>query len=545
MEASAPAKAVKPVKWYNWVKKLDAVAAKRAAANKTGLQTVGKVAKYLSPFLSSGLLAALYLIAPGALTAAGLVLYAVIGAVGGGAASVGLSKSFKIAKLERGTQQTEAIQKQLNDEQTEAIQKQLNDKQRDLEEFKDKRRAELDHQEEQIRGFQTEIQRLEAANLQLTDQVGELEEAVKSGVSGVSIDGVNYLNGLLGMGGMALVLEVYNKALMARRAWKVPLPGLLADPFARERFLREAQGMSQMEEHAGVVKCYDLKEISQETYRQILAATKQEALLEGVRELPPKVPCIIMEYVKDPTLGTVLHEMGVLSPLDAVSIAIEVAQVLKEVNLKIVHRDLKPDNIFIRRKGPGEYLVKVSDFGLVKFLVVKRTAGKGPQLTQAGSIVGTPEYMSYEQRFGAELDWKTDLYSLGVITFQGLSGRIPFGEFTPVEGKDFWPQLQEFNEKAVKVAEAMPTVINQLTLPNLPDLVVNQLRSVLRRMMDKDHKRRYQGWEECIKDLQTVRRGIISSIKPPKNGGDLATEATQLKEMVVGPDGQFIGPKGK
>ncbi len=518
---------------------LNAVAAeKKQPPERAGLYKLGRTLKYGVPILTAAVFALVFLATPGFSSLVGLLFWASIGGGSSALASRGLSKRFEIAELER---EKKEIQNQKKE-----IQTQLEAEQKGLKEFKDKRREDLDRQEEGTKGLKDEIRRLEEANRQLLDQNADLEEAVKSGVSGISIDGVNYLSRKIGMGGMALVLEVFNKPMMARRAWKVPLPALLADPFARERFLREAQGMSQMEEHAGVVKCYDLKEISQATYRQILAATKQQALLEGVRELPPRVQCIVMELIKDPTLGTVLHETGVLTPLDAISIAIEVAQVLKEVNLKVVHRDLKPDNIFVRRKGPGEYVVKISDFGLVKFLVVQRAAGEGPQLTQAGSIVGTPEYMSYEQRFGAELDWRTDLYSLGVITFQGLTGRIPFGELTVVEGKEFWSQFQEYNERAVQIAEAMPTVINQLTLPSLPDLLVKQHHSVLRRMLDRDPKRRYRNWDEGIKDLQTVRRGIIASTKRPENGGNggnLATDATQLREMEIGPGGEFVGPK--
>jgi serine/threonine protein kinase len=516
---------------------LNAIAAeKKVRPERAGLYTLGRVTKYAFPILTSLIVATVFLLTPGFSSVAGLLFYLAIGGGGSTLISRGLSKSFNIAKFEREIPELE----------------------NKLQDYKDERRAALDEKDAQIRGLleakqgdanglQAEIQRLMRANQELSDERAELEEAIRSGVSGLSIDGVNFLTKKIGRGGMAAVWEVFSKALAAKRAWKAPLPELVTNPFAVERFLREARGMVAMEEHAGVVKCFDLKEISRDTYRKILEQTGDASLLEGVQNLPAKIPCIVMEYIKHPTLSTWLHEKGTLSPLEALSIAVAIAEVLQEVNQKVVHRDLKPDNIFvIPGKKPGEYKIKISDFGLVKFLVVQQAATGTPGLTQAGSLVGTPEYMSYEQRYGSELDWKTDLYALGAMLYEMLAGRLLFGQFNPDPKKEFWKELAAYNQGAIKIAENVQGVISQLPMPGLPDLVAAQLRGVLRRMMDHEHKKRYKNWTDCINDLNTILKSIASKKTsfPPAGIGNDATDVAQVE---YGPGGQIIGvgPKKK
>jgi serine/threonine protein kinase len=186
---------------------------------------------------------------------------------------------------------------------------------------------------------------------------------------------------------------------MGRRcAVKVMNPMLLYDPDSVSRFNREAANASQIN-HPNVAAIYDFGESDDLVY-------------------------LAMELVEGESLAALLSREGALPELRAISIVMQVADALNAAHdFGIVHRDLKPDNIMITRSRTGEDVVKVVDFG-----IAKATRGGNQKVTRTGFVVGTPAYMSPEQILGETLDGRSDLYSLGCILYEMLTGERAFAD---------------------------------------------------------------------------------------------------------------------
>jgi serine/threonine protein kinase len=200
----------------------------------------------------------------------------------------------------------------------------------------------------------------------------------------------------LGQGGMGTVYLAEHIRMGRRCAIKVMNPVLLHDPDAINRFSREASNASRMS-HAHVAAIYDFGETS-----------------DGIVYLA-------MEFVEGESLGAVLDRKRVLREQRAIEIGSQVADALSAAHeLGIVHRDLKPDNIMVCH-SKGKPHVKVVDFG-----IAKATQGGSQTVTRTGYVVGTPAYMSPEQILGDPLDGRSDLYSLGCILYEMLTGERAF-----------------------------------------------------------------------------------------------------------------------
>jgi predicted Ser/Thr protein kinase len=199
----------------------------------------------------------------------------------------------------------------------------------------------------------------------------------------------------LGRGGMGVVLLARDVKLDRPVAIKVLPPQLSADPEIRERFLREARTAANLS-HPNIVPIYSADEADGHAF-------------------------FVMAYVDGESLGERVQARGPLPVADAVRYLREVAWALAYAHARgIVHRDVKPENILVER-GSGRTLV--TDFGIAR-------VEANPRLTQDGYVLGTVHYMSPEQVAGGPLDGRSDLYSLGVVGFYLLSGRLPFDEPT-------------------------------------------------------------------------------------------------------------------
>jgi serine/threonine protein kinase len=201
----------------------------------------------------------------------------------------------------------------------------------------------------------------------------------------------------LGEGGMGEVYLAEHVKIGRRCAVKVMRRALMSDPDAAGRFRREAQNASRIS-HPNIATIYDFGETR-----------------DGVVYLA-------MEYIHGRTLSEILAYDGALPSERAVSIARQVADALGAAHdLGIVHRDLKPDNIMVAQGRDGSDIIKVVDFGIAKAMMDLRG-----QLTRTGFVLGTPAYMSPEQIIGDPLDGRSDLYSLGCILFEMLTGQVTF-----------------------------------------------------------------------------------------------------------------------
>lgn len=251
----------------------------------------------------------------------------------------------------------------------------------------------------------------------------------------------------IGEGGMATVYKARDNTLKRYVAVKVLRDEFITDDEFIKRFNSEAQAAASLT-HPNIVSIYDV----------------------GHEET---VHYIVMELVQGKTLKEIINEDGVLPWKWSVNIAIQVTSALETAHKNnIVHRDIKPHNIIITEDG----IAKVTDFGIAK-------AVSNSTITAFGTTIGSVHYFSPEHARGGYTDAKSDIYSLGVVMYEMLTGRVPFDADTPVS-----IALKHMQEKAVE-----PIKLN----PSIPYAI----NKIIIKAMEKDISLRYQSATELLKDL--------------------------------------------
>ncbi len=193
---------------------------------------------------------------------------------------------------------------------------------------------------------------------------------------------------------------------------------------------------------------------------------------------------IAMEYVEGEPLSARIAQ-GPVPPFDVIRVGIETADALDAADSKsIVHRDIKSANLMITPRGH----VKVLDFGLAKLQPTRLDNQETRQLTQAGLLLGTVQYMSPEQALGRDVDHRSDLFSLGVVLYEALTGRLPFAGATP-------------SETIARIMHSPPDAIARFNYEVPPEL-----DRVIRKCMEKERERRYQSARELLVDLKNLER---------------------------------------
>jgi eukaryotic-like serine/threonine-protein kinase len=252
--------------------------------------------------------------------------------------------------------------------------------------------------------------------------------------------------GELGRGGMALVYRGLHEGLQREVAIKELLPEVLADREALSRFRREAFALAAFR-HQNIVTLYDLVEKND-------------------------LPFMVMEYVDGPTLQGLIRE-GALSSEVAAVVGARIASALDHAHFRhIIHRDLKPGNVMLTKAGE----VKLMDFGIAKDAGLEA-------LTKQGFAVGTPSYMSPEQVTGGAIDGRTDIFSLGVLLYESLSGARPF-------------QGKTAGEVFARVRDGY-----YVPLPKVAPHVPRELCDIVRRAMQTKPAQRYA-------DAAAMRRAL-------------------------------------
>ncbi len=258
----------------------------------------------------------------------------------------------------------------------------------------------------------------------------------------------------LGKGGMGKVFRVEDKKIKEEIALKLIKPEIAADKKTIERFSNELKFARKIA-HRNVCKMYDLGE-EEGTYY------------------------ITMEYVPGEDLKSFIKRSRQLTVGTAISLAKQVSEGLSEAHrLGVVHRDLKPQNVMIDKEGNA----RIMDFG-----VARSMTGKG--ITGAGVMIGTPEYMSPEQVEGKDADQRSDIYSLGIIMYEMLTGRVPFEADTAfaigVKQKSESPKdPREFNSQ-----------------------IPEDLSRVILKCLEKDKEKRFQSAGEVRSELSNIEQGI-------------------------------------
>jgi len=258
----------------------------------------------------------------------------------------------------------------------------------------------------------------------------------------------------LGKGGMGKVYKVFDKRIKEEVALKLLKPDIADDEKTIERFSNELKFARKIV-HKNVGRMYDLGKEENAYY-------------------------ITMEYVPGGDLKSFIRRVGQLSVGKSLSIAKQICEGLVEAHsLGVVHRDLKPSNIMIDKEGNA----RIMDFGIARSL-------KAKGITSEGVIIGTPEYMSPEQVEGKEADQRSDIYSLGIILYEVVTGRVPFKGETPLSIA--YKHKHEVPQDPRKLNAQIPEDLSQLIL----------------RCMEKERETRYEGAEELLSELTKIEKGI-------------------------------------
>ncbi|SER51905.1 protein kinase domain-containing protein [Streptomyces qinglanensis] len=247
------------------------------------------------------------------------------------------------------------------------------------------------------------------------------------------------LRSLLGAGGMASVYLAYDSVLDRQVAVKTLHTELGREQSFRERFRREAQSVAKLT-HTNIVSVFD----------------SGEDEIDGAL-----VPYIVMEYVEGKPLRTVLDEdiaqYGAMPAEKALKITGDVLAALEVSHeMGLVHRDIKPGNVMLTKRG----VVKVMDFGIARAMQSGVTS-----MTQTGMVVGTPQYLSPEQALGRGVDARSDLYSVGIMLFELLTGRLPFDADSPLAIA--YAHVQEEPPTPSSINQSIPPAVDALVARTL------------------------------------------------------------------------------
>lgn len=269
---------------------------------------------------------------------------------------------------------------------------------------------------------------------------------------GKRIDGRYEIREIIGVGGMAVVYKAYDNIDDRIVAVKILKEEFLANEEFRRRFKNESKAIAVLS-HPNIVKVFDVS-------------------------FGDRLQYIVMEYVEGITLKEYIEQQRVINGKEVVHFTTQILRALQHAHDKgIVHRDIKPQNILLLQNGN----IKVTDFGIARF-------SRSETRTMTESAIGSVHYVSPEQARGETTDEKTDIYSIGVLIYEMLTGELPFQSDNAIS-----VALMQVNEDAVppsSINEDIPTGLEQITM----------------RAMQKNPKERYQSAAEMLLDIEEYKR---------------------------------------
>jgi len=280
----------------------------------------------------------------------------------------------------------------------------------------------------------------------------------------------------LGIGGMSQVQLAFDRRLERRVAVKLLAEHLADDPTFVSRFQREAQAAARLI-HPNVVQVFD----------------------SGQDERTGQY-FIVMEYIEGPSCAEILRDDGWVEVDEAVAIVEQACEGLHYAHRHgVVHRDVKPGNLLRSREGE----IKLADFGIAK-------ATEQSSITQVGSVLGTAAYLAPEQARGEEAGARADLYALGVVAYQLISGRLPY-------------EAASLTELALKQQQEEPAMLDTLVAACTPELAY-----AIARALALDPRERYESAREMGRAIGDGALGIAPNEPPLSRSAAPATEATSV-----------------
>ena len=308
---------------------------------------------------------------------------------------------------------------------------------------------------------------------------------------------------LLGQGGMGAVWEARNH-LGKRFAVKLLITQDVAgNPDLAQRFFREAKASAAIEsEH--IVEVYDT----------------------GI-DPQTQLPFIIMEMLRGEDLEHMIARFSAVNVLGCARIIAQAATGLSHAHAAgIIHRDIKPANIFMTTRGPGDFVVKILDFGIAKQALEALSATGGAGLTKTGSMLGTPLYMSPEQARGLKtVDARSDIWSLGMCLYEALSGRTPWGE------------VDTLGELILSICSR--------DVPKLQDVapwVPAELAAVTHRALERDLEKRIPSATAFVDALRPFCEGSINLTPEILRGIEDTTRSTTAPRISTMPGAVAASP---
>jgi eukaryotic-like serine/threonine-protein kinase len=302
---------------------------------------------------------------------------------------------------------------------------------------------------------------------------------------GAMLAGRYRIERLISRGGMGAVFEATQLGLDRAVAIKALLPALSRDEKMRERFRREARSAASLQ-HPNIIQIYDY----------------------GISD---HGPYIVMELARGKSLRMLLSQGGLPIELSVELMGQILSALAAAHSAKIIHRDLKPDNIMIEEQADGQITAKVLDFGIAKMREAQ-SDDEGPANLTGANIIGSPAYMSPEQSLGAALDARSDIYSLGIVLYEMLSGSTPYGKATP--GALLTHQINT------------PPPPLTPTHPEIPDAV----ESVVMKALAKDPDARFvsatkfaQALRKAFEDPEAYAAEFESELTPAESAAESAT----------------------
>ncbi|MET7697270.1 MULTISPECIES: protein kinase domain-containing protein [unclassified Streptomyces] len=332
------------------------------------------------------------------------------------------------------------------------------------------------------------------------------QDGAQGRYAGRAVAGGRYqLRDLLGEGGMASVHLAYDSVLDRQVAIKTLHTELGREQAFRERFRREAQSVAKLT-HTNIVSVFDTGEDD----------------LDGMT-----TPYIVMEYIEGQPLGSVLdadvQQFGAMPADKALKITADVLAALEiSHEMGLVHRDIKPGNVMMTKRS----VVKVMDFGIARAMQSGVTS-----MTQTGMVVGTPQYLSPEQALGRGVDARSDLYSVGIMLFQLVTGRLPFEADSPLAIA--YAHVQE--------EPVAPSSINRSLPPAVDALVARALK--------KNPNERFPNAEamrdECLRvaqSFQPAAPNIVPGAQTSSGAGVGSAVFPPVDQAAQGPTGAVQTP---